>query len=120
MENASKALLIAGAVLIAILIIAVSMVIFNRGNSVVDSAAANMSTQEKEMFNKQWTIYNGTQTGSIVSSIKTAVDTNNANEETTDITLTLPDTTIVRTKQYNVEVTIDSTTGLVNAITVTE
>ena len=40
MENASKALLIAGAILICILLIAIGMYIYNSANSTVDSAVS--------------------------------------------------------------------------------
>ena len=46
MENASKALLIAGAILLAILIIAIGMFIYNSAQSTINNSMQSMSTQE--------------------------------------------------------------------------
>ena len=51
MENASKALLIAGAILICILIIAIGMYIYNSAQGTIQTAASQMGNQEKDMYN---------------------------------------------------------------------
>lgn len=58
MENASKALIIAGAILISILIISLGVLIFNKmGHSA--KQAANMDEQEIASFNSKITPYVG-------------------------------------------------------------
>mgnify|MGYP004539079981 CR=1 FL=1 len=58
MENASKALLIAGAILVSILIVSLGVLIFNRmGGSAKE--AANMDEQEIANFNSKITPYVG-------------------------------------------------------------
>lgn len=58
MENASKALIMAGAVLVAILIVSLGVVIFNNfSKSVKDNA--NMDEQEIANFNSKLTPYMG-------------------------------------------------------------
>lgn len=70
MENASKALLIAGAILICILLIAIGMYIYNSANSTVDSAVSQMSQQEKDIYNAKVKSYLGdTIKGSEVKSM---------------------------------------------------
>ena len=69
MENASKALLIAGAILLAILIIAIGMFIYNSAQSTVNDSITTMSTQEIDAFNNQFVSYEGTQTGSNVKAL---------------------------------------------------
>lgn len=69
MENASKALLIAGAILLSILIIAIGMSIYNSASSTINSSIGAMSTQEKDAFNNQFTSYEGAQTGSKVKAL---------------------------------------------------
>ena len=59
MENATKALLIAGSVLIAILIIAVGLRIFNSTQGTVESAQTTMNSTDVTMFNSQFTSYIG-------------------------------------------------------------
>ena len=64
MENASKALIIAGAILISILIIAIGMYIYTNSESSIRNATSQMSTQEKSAFNQTWYTYEGSQLGS--------------------------------------------------------
>ena len=69
MENASKALIIAGAILLSILIIAIGMFIYTSSQSTINESMIQMSTQEIEAFNSQFTIYEGDQSGSKVKSM---------------------------------------------------
>ena len=69
MENASKALIIAGAILISILIIAIGMYIYSSSTGSINSAISSMDTQEIEAFNSMWTSYEGTQTGTQVKAL---------------------------------------------------
>lgn len=61
MENATKALMIAGAVLIAILIIGVGMLIYNSAQGTIQGATSKVSQQEIELFNNGFTQYEGKQ-----------------------------------------------------------
>ncbi len=58
MENASKALIIAGAILISILIVSLGVLIFNRMGGAAKEAA-NMDEQEVANFNSKITPYVG-------------------------------------------------------------
>ena len=69
MENASKALIIAGAILLSILIIAIGIFIFNGANSTITGSMTSMSTQEIEAFNNQFISYGGEQSGSNVKKL---------------------------------------------------
>ena len=53
MENASKALLIAGAILLCILIIAIGMFIYNSAQGTIVSSMNSLSTQEVEAFYRE-------------------------------------------------------------------
>lgn len=57
MENASKALIIAGAILLSILIISLGIMIFNQAKGVVDSNA--MDEVAVSSFNQKFTQYEG-------------------------------------------------------------
>lgn len=57
MENATKALLIAAAVLVAILIISLTLVIYRQGANAI--AGANLSELEVAQFNGKFTNYEG-------------------------------------------------------------
>ena len=69
MENASKALLIAGAILLCILIIAIGMFIYNSAQSTITDSINSLSTQEIEAFNNQFISYEGVQTGSNIKAL---------------------------------------------------
>lgn len=69
MENASKALLIAGAILLAILIIAIGMFIYNSAQATVNDSMTSLSTQEIDAFNNQFVSYEQEQTGSNVKAL---------------------------------------------------
>ena len=69
MENASQALIIAGAVLVAILIIAISVYVYNNSRTAASTSLSAMTTQEIEAFNNQFESYKGKQTGSKVMSL---------------------------------------------------
>ena len=82
MENATKALLIAGAVLIVILIIGVAMMIYSSTTGTVTQGVREVSSKETEIFNAKFQQYDGTitlsQTKSLLSDI---ISSNNANTE---------------------------------------
>lgn len=69
MENASKALIIAGAILISILLIAISMYIYNSAQSTINTAASQMGQQEKQMYNSMIEKYVGTKKGTEVKQM---------------------------------------------------
>ena len=83
MENSSKALLIAGAILLCILIIAIGMFIYNSASNTTTETMNSLSTQEIEIYNKQFDIYSGVQEG---SKIKTLIGVliSNANTNKTE------------------------------------
>ena len=60
MENASKALIIAGAILIAILLIGVGMYVYNSSMKPIDQSGQQMDAQAIQMFNARIEQYVGT------------------------------------------------------------
>lgn len=97
MENASKALIIAGAILLAIVIISLGLVVVNNSRSVTENA--NLSEQEIQSFNAKFIAYEGTNvSGSRVNAlIQQVIATNQSlyNEGDTDrfVIIQYPDTT---------------------------
>ena len=82
MENASKALIIGGAILLAILIISLGILIYNQASSVVNDNA--MSQVEITQFNTQFTQYQGNQRGSAVRALYQEVLSNNVSQDDND------------------------------------
>lgn len=123
MENASKALIIAGAILISILLIGVGMLLYNSATGTMDEAVSQMSRNEKTMFNSQFTQYEGSISGSNVKALLQIVGENNAEHpaagEPKHVALTGDSTVasaIISAKKYTVTCTISNTTGLVSSI----
>ena len=80
MENASKALIIAGAILISILLIAISMYIYNSAQGTIQNAGDKMSEQEKSVYNSAVSSYIGTnKKGVDVRSMIDAIIASNNN-----------------------------------------
>ena len=139
MENASKALIIAGAILLAILIISLGIMIYNQASGVVNNNA--MSEVDISSFNQKFTQYSGTNVrGSQVNALLSQIQTNNVtyqDDETRQVKLTVNasnwngtapasgSTLVGQTyakantgATYKVECTPDSKTGLITTITI--
>ena len=79
MENATKALLIAAAILIAILIISLSLVVYNMASETAGSV--NLSEAEMAQFNAKFTPFVGTKiAGSEVNALVNTVFSHNQSE----------------------------------------
>lgn len=77
MENASKALIIAGAILISIVLISLGVVIISQGQDTVNSS--NMEDQTISTWNQKWTQYAGDSvSGSTVNTLINQALSNNA------------------------------------------
>lgn len=133
MENASKALIIAGAILLSILIISLGIMIYNNASGVVKNSSMNQV--EIQQFNQQFTQYEGTKVrGATVISMAQAVLANNMSADSDDrrvelsgaITMKKTDTTVSTSNiqtgsTYNVTIaygTSGGNKGLVTKITI--
>lgn len=129
MENASKALIIAGAILISIILISIGIIVVNSANDLIGSSQEKMNTQEIQMFNKQFESYSGKQRGSTIKSLMSTVSASNSqHDEDHQVLVTGPnsesDTDIIRdtikpTSSYEVSMKTDPTSGLIKEITIT-
>ena len=78
MENASKALIIAGAILLAILLISLGIMIFGQAQDTVNNSG--MSQAEMQAFNNKFLKYEGTRKGSEVKALINEVLASNADD----------------------------------------
>lgn len=129
MENASKALIIAGAILLSILIIGLGMGVYNNSRNATEF---DFSDSEIAAINSKFEPYEGgNQKGSAVRNLISAVlayNTSNAETngagDTTAIKIYLDNaevtsaSSIVNKKTYSVGFGYDSTTGLINAVAI--
>ena len=139
MENASKALIIAGAILLAILIISLGIMIYNQASGVVNNNA--MSEVDISSFNQKFEQYTGTNVrGAQVNSLLSQIKTNNVtyqDDTSRQVKVTVNATNWNGTKPaanstlvgesydkantgatYKVSYTTDSKTGLIDTITI--
>lgn len=124
MENATKALIIAAAILIAIVLISLGVYVLNMGQEAMGQA--DMSQQEVTAFNAQFESYDGTNVmGSKVNALLKVVAQSNRSEGTDGRQVTLNGDITDPVNQrastghsYNVTLVPDQTTGLVTSITI--
>lgn len=140
MENASKALIIAGAILIAIVLIAVGVLVVNNMNEPVEQGIEGMTDQAKQIFNRKFESYQNTkQNANNVKALISAIRASNSSgtqinkikvicgETTSDPTgdaaanwetnLTTISGTITTAKTYKVE--FGYTSGVITQCTIT-
>lgn len=118
MDNASKALIMAGAILIAVAIVGIGIYIFSASNSLTNDAVNQIDTIAVQMFNNNFTQYaaddeivNGTR----ASQLWDAINANSA------VTYSGPaKSAITPTKSYKVEYEYDATSGYIYQATITE
>ncbi len=108
MENASKALIIAGAILLSILLISLGIMIFTQAQDVV--SGSGMTEAEISSFNQKFSKYEGNMKGTMVKSlINEVISTNAGSEDKDGVLVTLNDVSKPYTKgvknnnTYNVE-----------------
>ena len=130
MENASKALIIAGAILLAILLISLGIMIYNQAQNTVNNSG--MSQAEIQAFNNKFTKYEATsgQPGSVVKSLVNEAISSNADTTTPGVAVTLGGATIVSANNTTAttngvdtketyKVSLSYTNGYVSAIAIT-
>lgn len=118
MENASKALIIIGAILIALLLVSGGVYVLGLMSDPQDQAADSARSQSIEMFNSKFTPYAGEQRGSSVKQLVSACLSNNGTNNDHQVTLNASSfATTFSAVQSNVNhqsryrVTLDDTDG---------
>ena len=118
MENASKALIIAGAILLSILLISLGIMIYNQAQDTVNNSG--MSQAEITAFNNKFIKYEGTnKKASEVRALINEVITSNADSSTPTVNINGSDPTasgaaktltsgIDNTKTYTVTLSYDN------------
>lgn len=141
MENASKALIIAGAILLSILLIGLGMYVYTQASGIMNRT--NMDATEINAYNSQFEAYEGTQSGSQVRALLQLVRShNNANVDDSSLNVNVlessaasvtkaPDAAIATTvvngimgnikagSTYTVDFGYDSNSGRIVAVGIT-
>ena len=141
MENATKALMIAAAVLVVMLIIGLGIGVFNMASEQVDNAG-DLSEYQIQQFNDKFYRYRGENvSGTDVNALLTTVYTHNNAQESNDTCVSVsypagsafksakitatnnatnPPAEVVTGARFTVTMTVNTKTDLVNAITITK
>ena len=129
MENASKALIIAGAILLAILLISLGIMIFNQAQDTV--SGSGMDQAAVTSFNNQLLKYEGSKKGTMVKAMIQEVLAINAESDNNDsisvqvqfnsesATTTPTTSKIINNNTYEIVMGYDGTSNRINKITVT-
>lgn len=80
MENASKALLFAAGILIAIILISVAVYIVSMSQEAMGGTKNAMTKVQLMQFNQQFTTFEGRTTGSQIKQLISTINTNNTND----------------------------------------
>lgn len=127
MENSSKALIIAGTILIIMLVIGAGMFLFGRAGSLSSTVQNNWSQDEVLAFNQKFLKYENEQKGSRVKELITAVNKSNAS---TDITVSIsgyvkskgkeyyPTAQLINSNDYKVSFGYEA--GVITSVTISE
>lgn len=138
MENASKALIIAGAILISIVLVSVGVIVVNSLNP--DQAVSEMTQQEVNTFNSKFNNSTGdNRLGSVAKTLISTVMTNNAaagTDTSNQVAITFAEGSltastdasalsaarnkIVNSARYDITVTETHANGKVKTITITK
>ena len=131
MENASKALIIAGAILLAILIISWGIMIYQQASGVVNNNS--MTEVDVSTFNSKFEQYLGSNVrGAQVNALINTVNTNNMSQDDTSKKVTVKGNTTTAEQAsdykkdyktgstYSVTVTKNTKGGLISEITIAE
>lgn len=133
MENATKALMIAGAVLIAIMIIGIGMMIYQSASGTIGESLGQVDQMARDSFNSELLAFEGKQKGTQVKALITKIiSLNTSNSETHPerlITLKVDNSeisdlsaqraSITAGLTYTVTTAEDTTTGYITTISVT-
>lgn len=97
MENASKALIIAGAILLSILIIGLGMTIYQKAAGAMEGA--DLSGTAVQTYNAEFLNYEGTQTGANTRTLYQTLQSHNRNNQddvSMQISCTVNDVAVAR------------------------
>ena len=133
MENASKALIMAGAVLVAIVIISIGVSIISSQKGTIDQSEETSKVLQVKTYNSSFEQYAGTNKGSVIKDLLSEIQTNNNRNATRQITITYgtnngTTTAAINTirnlirpnKNYKVSLSEYDSEGYIKSITITD
>ena len=120
MDNASKALIMAGAILLAVAIVGLGVYLFSLSQGLIYTAESSLSGLSVTLQNNELVKYEGTRRGSEIRQLINSVNYLKT-DWPEDLELKGDTTTTAGVKSgklYDVTVTTDSTSGYVKTVTI--
>lgn len=120
MDNASKALIMAGAILLAVAIVGLGVYLFSLSQGLIDTAESSLSGLSVTLQNNELVKYEGQRRGSEIRQLINSVNYLK-NDWPENLTLDGDTTTTANVKSgklYDVTVATDATSGYVNKVTI--
>ena len=119
MDNASKALIMAGAILIAVAIVGIGIYIFSASNSLTNNAVDQIDTIAVQMFNNNFLQY--AEQDEVINGLRTTQLYDAVNSNKGQVSYDGPKKEdIVSTKSYLVHYDFDTTSKYIYNVKVTE
>ena len=124
MENASKALIIAGAILISILLITLGIIVYNGSRSTIDESMGSMDETTVTMTNSKISQYEGNKVSAsnvraLFNQVQTAAKVTNRSITFDTSTGCVSDVASVNNgKTYTVKITGYDSNGLISQVQV--
>lgn len=115
MENASKALIIAGAILLAIAIIGVAMAVFTGVSDTILGGGDSLTAQEIQAYNQKFTTYEGDKRGTLARNLCDSVSAHNRGAEDASETIAIQWDTVLDAGTDYPAPTQDNATGTTTA-----
>jgi hypothetical protein len=121
MDNASKALIMAGAILLAVAIVGLGMFLFGQARGVVDLSIGQIDALGVTGVNNKLLQYEGRNVrGSEIKELIQWIEAVNIRDAMPEDITGFPDaSTIINTRTYTVTCDTDDATGYVNEVTIT-
>lgn len=128
MENASKALIIAGAILISILLISVGIIVINAINDPVSQAGSSAESQAIQIFNAKFDAYVGPEEDynsaksiiTTVTSVNGSSDIKSGKIPKVEIDGKTSVTELSKVKRYSIEAKDTNEDGYYDKVTISE
>lgn len=120
MDNASKALIMAGAILISVMLVSLGVMLFSSASTQIEDAIDLSDANAIAMFNNQFLQYQGEQRGTAIIQLINAVNTSNAKYyEQVEFSGDIDDVNaITRNDEYKVYLHYDG--GIIEKISIVE
>lgn len=118
MDNASKALIMAGAILISVAIVGIGIYIFSAANTMTNDAVNTMESTQVSMFNNQFYRYGNTGDSILGTRAKELI--RQCKSVNPEVSCNLAENSVEDRAKYSLTIDTDPGSGYVSNVTLTK